>query len=673
MRINKILWVLFFCTCLFACEKDPGFQKEETEVVFEEYEFIPGFTYVQIKCALYSNISLEKMIVEYSTDQKLSHPLSVEMKKIEDSKSGQQTNEKYTYTVQINDLLENTTYYCRLKAISGIGTEYVKNGLEFSTMNLEESAVITLDATDITLTSATLNGKIASESSSLTINNFGFYYATNSNLDNAIKKSINNLNNFSLQLTDLLINVKYYFAAYAVIEGKEYLGNIKSFITTNYSKAQVSTGDAKDISYSSATCEMQILDKGNSSLSEVGILYGTNQNLDIDKDTKVKVSTNYYSENTTYHSSLSELLPGTMYYYCAYAINSAGAAVGEVKSFITTSLGEITITTGPAKDISYHSAYLYYSLQTTGQDIREYGIIYDLYENYHGSLIYGEDHLIESRSVSTWIGQDKTYNNQYFYISDLTTGSHYVYCAFIKYIDKYGAENIEYGSILDFETSSYEVPTVTTGNATHIYTTTAQVSLTAASNGSAIIDRGFFITHDSRAEYYSEGDDIENNDIWGIWTKKSIGKSGVSTTLTNLEDGITYYYIAYAKNGEGIGYGKIKSFTTKELKMPTVYTDLGYNYSTSAQLIGNTDGGGEKGVTVGFVYSATTTDPTIGNGTKIVCSTSFSETDSNYGEFKKVISYSSSTFSKGTIYYFKAFCTNSLGTTYGDVETFEFE
>lgn len=669
MKKSNFLLMLLSCLFLYSCNDDPVFEEENLVIELREHAFIPGYTDVDVSCIVYSNVSLRSVIMEYSTDKQLSRPFSVALDESGLISDYLQEGEKY-YNKNIAGLENNTVYYCRIKIRSSTGYEY-KEDFEFTTQNLSGSGVITKEATDITLTSASLNGEIASKSSNLTIGEKGFYYSINSNLNEATKVKVNsNQTQFSIQLSDLLPEKKYYFAAYAVIDGNEYKGTVKNFITTSYTKAQVSTGDVTDINYTSATCAMQILDKGNSSVSEVGILYGNSPYLDSDIDTKVEYTTSSYKTYTTYKTDIKNLQEGTTYYYCAYAINSAGIATGEVKSFTTKSIGEIAIITGQAKNISYNHVYLYYSLKTTGQNVIEYGFIYDMDDNYWGTLNYEDEHFIESIKVSTWGGVDKNYSNQYFYINDLAAGTKYVYCAFVKYINNDGSENIIYGAIDDFETLSYDVPTVTTGNATNVYTTTAHLSLTASSNGSTITDRGFYISSNSNAMYYTDEGDFEK--YTSVWTKKSIGKTGVSITLTDLEDGTIYYYVAYATNGEGTGYGSVKSFITNTLTLPEVQTYLDSNSSSSAKLGGYTDCGGEKGVTVGFVYSNTTTNPTLENGKKIVRSTSFSYTDSNYGSFTSTVTYSSSLFSRGVIYYFRAYCTNSKGTTYGGVETFEF-
>lgn len=675
--MKKNLFLAFICSvCLIACEKDPLFNKEEMSVESTAYIDNVSFHSADVYCQIEANLSINKVVVQYGLNSNMKRADEKEMRVTSDypDKAEFDKNVK-VYYCDLTELLSDTVYYCVISAETPVGMiELKKNSLR--TLSLSTTAVTTQDATDITLSSATLHGCIL-QAGDIFVGKRGFYYSTHADMSGRITLNTGSgVGEFQSTITNLEANITYYFSAFAFIDGEEYLGETKSFTTTNYTKAQVTTGGVSEIKYTSAICEMQIIDAGNSKIQEAGIMYGTTSNFTLETGVKVPYSTSSsysYNTNKTYKVTLQNLESDRYYHYCGYATNSAGTTMGEIKSFQTKTTGDLSVTTGGQSSISYKSAYLYYSIKSQGYNVLEHGIIYDTNDNTWLSYDDGSCQIIKS-TTNAGVTTDWTINNKSCYISSLTPGTRYVYKAYaiFKYKNWMGEdeEEIYYGDEDSFETLSYGVPSVTTNAATDIYTSTAKISLTASSNGSTITDRGFYISSDYRAMNYSDPEDFETHS--NIWTKKSIGKSSSSTTLTNLEDGTTYYYVAYATNGEGTGYGNVKSFSTKELKMPKVYTSLESNSSTSAKLGGSTDGGGEKGVTVGFVYSSTTTDPTIGNATKIVVSTSFTETDSNYGWFYKTLTYSSSTFQKNTIYYFKAFCTNSLGTSYGAVMEFEF-
>ncbi|MBR6346487.1 MAG: Ig-like domain-containing protein [Bacteroidales bacterium] len=140
----------------------------------------------------------------------------------------------YSYSVNLTGLEENTTYfYC---SFSNEGDEDNYGEIvefktkEFSTM-LE-----TIDATDITATSATLNGKadlselvfVYSEESI----EYGFLWGKDEDIleHNAQCGTIEEIN-YSFTLTDLSHKTKYWYKSFLQLEDMLYCGAVKSFTT----------------------------------------------------------------------------------------------------------------------------------------------------------------------------------------------------------------------------------------------------------------------------------------------------------------------------------------------------------------------------------------------------------------------------------------------------------
>jgi len=104
-----------------------------------------------------------------------------------------------------------------------------------------------------------------------------------------------------------------------------------------YFRPLVRTGEASAITYSSATLSGIIIDDGNSTISEKGILLSTHplpqlghprtQILPIDENSSV------------FEVTIDQLEPDTTYFYRAYAINGVGTSVGTIESFETSMEG----------------------------------------------------------------------------------------------------------------------------------------------------------------------------------------------------------------------------------------------------------------------------------------------------------------------------------------------
>ena len=135
-----------------------------------------------------------------------------------------------------------------------------------------------------------------------------------------------------------------------------------------------------------------------------------------------------------------------------------------------------------------------------------------------------------------------------------------------------------------------------------------------------------------------------------------------STQLTGLMEGNLYYYQAYAKNGDNVYRGMIRSFTTNvSVVAPTVTTTAATNVESTTATAGGTitNNGGGSISAYGISYS--TTDGFEGaDGTQVTGS------DLNEGAF--VVNLTNLTGK--TTYYARAYATNEAGTAYGDQVSF---
>jgi uncharacterized protein (TIGR02145 family) len=131
--------------------------------------------------------------------------------------------------------------------------------------------------------------------------------------------------------------------------------------------------------------------------------------------------------------------------------------------------------------------------------------------------------------------------------------------------------------------------------------------------------------------------------------------------INNLEENTTYYVRAFATNSAGTAYGNAITFTTSvEIKIPQLTTaaisNLTSNTATSGGTI--TADGGAAITASGICWSKTNNTPTLADSTKAGTTAS--------GSFTYVVN----NLEENTIYYVRAFATNSVGTAYGNTITF---
>ena len=140
------------------------------------------------------------------------------------------------------------------------------------------------------------------------------------------------------------------------------------------------------------------------------------------------------------------------------------------------------------------------------------------------------------------------------------------------------------------------------------------------------------------------------------------GTGTFNTNLTNLLPAKTYYYRAYVliASPSAALYGEVKSFTTPA-SCPSLTTaattSVTYTTATSGGTV-TSDGG--AAVTVrGIVISSTNTTPSLDSGTVF-------RSGAGTGSFSVQLN----SLNPGTLYYVRAFATNSAGTCYGNVVQF---
>jgi len=187
-------------------------------------------------------------------------------------------------------------------------------------------------------------------------------------------------------------------------------------------------------------------------------------------------------------------------------------------------------------------------------------------------------------------------------------------------------------------------------------TTTQASSVTASSvttGGGITEDGGAAVTEKGICWSTSTGPTIANNPI-----KAGNGLGNFTITISVLNPGVTYYVRAYATNSEGTAYGNEVTFTALA-NLPTVSTTAASAITAiSATSGGNVTADGGGAVMARGVCWSTSANPTTAN-------TKTTDTGTS-GIFTSLITG----LTAGTIYYLRAYATNSAGTAYGSQVNF---
>ena len=225
-------------------------------------------------------------------------------------------------------------------------------------------------------------------------------------------------------------------------------------------------------------------------------------------------------------------------------------------------------------------------------------------------------------------------------ISGLLPGTQYYVRAYAT-----NSEGTAYGEEVSFTTTS--APTVQTNNVTNITNNSATCGGNVTDEGSGTVT--------ARGVCWSTSPNPTLD--WNNHTEDGMGTGSFTSNITGLTSGTQYYVRAYATNSEGTAYGEEVSFTTTSA--PTVQTNdvtnITYNSATCGGNVSNTGG---APVTERGICWSTNHNPTINN----------SHTNNGVGTGSYSITMSG--LLSGTLYYVRAYATNSVGTTYGNEVSF---
>ena len=178
----------------------------------------------------------------------------------------------------------------------------------------------------------------------------------------------------------------------------------------------------------------------------------------------------------------------------------------------------------------------------------------------------------------------------------------------------------------------------------------SSITKTTATSGGNITDTGtFWITACGVCWSTSANPTIANSK-----TIDGVTYGEFTSSITGLTSGVTYHVRAYATNNAGTSYGLDKTFSTLGT-LPTVTTAAAATIiTTSATAGGNVTSEGSSSVTFRGICWGRTINPTTADNIT---------TD---GTGAGIFSSSITGLTPGVTYHFRAYATNSVGTTYGD-------
>ena len=291
--------------------------------------------------------------------------------------------------------------------------------------------------------------------------------------------------------------------------------------------AKVGIGSSfSDITETSFSIKGTILSTGGHEISSYGHCWSEHDTPTIENDNKNNFGNS--TEIREFTSNISGLDAGKTYYVRAYAVNNKGTVYSEQRNITMPYIKKPIVKTQGATDIGKDVATMNGNITDNGGDkIIECGFYYGTSENTEIKKSLGDNSLSALKLVLTNLKESTTY-----YYKAYATNS----------------KGTAYGEVMSFKTLSENALTVETKSATDITTKSATLNGTVLDRGSSnITEYGF---------YYGTNENTTN--------KKKLENSmdELKLNLTELAEGTTYYYKAYATNSKGTSYGEVLNFTT---------------------------------------------------------------------------------------------------------------
>ena len=574
-------------------------------------------------------------------------------------------------SASVSSLTQGTRYYFQVKAVNAGGTTYG------SILSFIAGAPIatTTNPTSITSSSAVLNGAVKSQGGT---SNISFCYGTsNSATDGQLttctsaagtpaSTSATGATPSSASVAGLTAGQTYYYQVVGTkVTGGNTLtsfGEILSFIASEPPMA--TTASATSVTSSGANLNGVINSKGASTTATFCYSKSATTMDDLltpciaiptASQSPVSGST---TSNTNVSIAVSDLSPGTTYYFQVIGDNRQGTVSGEVMSFVTAPATPSVVTEQPVVGAS--SATLNGSVIANGASSINtfcYGTsssTSSVSSPSTGNRLTSCQSISASPSPTNGVIETDVASS----VSGLTNGTTYYY-----QVISVNSIGTAYGAVVSFKAGA---PGAVTKSATSIAATTATLNGEVSSNGDTTTVKFCYSSDDTATvegilDACSSSQNASPSSILGS------NSSTVNATYnaTGLTQGTTYYFQVYATNARGTSYGPILSFSPGG---PTTNTVAASSVtSNAARLNGTINPNSVADTTAQFCLgtSAQTTGGSLDS-----CDIFEATPSAPTGSSAVSILTDISGLTPSTRYFFQAIGDNANGTNYGAVFSF---
>ena len=530
-----------------------------------------------------------------------------------------------TFVSTITGLTPSTLYHVRAYATNGVGTAYGAD-ITFTTGPLSAPAVSTDAISNLASTTATSGGNITSDGGAA-VSARGVCWSTSTGPTTASTILADSpgtgTGTFVSNLSGLTAGTTYYLKAYATNSVGTTYGNEVVFTTP--SLPTLTTTAITNLAGTSATSGGNITNNGGTAVTARGVCWSTTAGA-------VLGVGNFTSDGTgngIFVSNITGLTTGVLYYVRAYATNASGTAYGNEISFTPSGPSIPTLTTALLTNPTSTGGTFGGNITSDGGSaVTARGVCWN---QVGGATITG---LKTTDGTGTGVFASN--------VTGLIAGNGYFIRAYATNSigTAYGQEEyyVPVGlPVLTTLSLSYTAPATTA---------LSGVNVTNASGGTLSAIGIVWGTTSGPTILSHLG--ITSENLANGWYAQS--------TITGIQQNVTYYVRAYATNEIGTSYGPEISFTPGVLAAPSVQTDAIINKIGALAEGGGTiltDNGDP--ITASGICWGTSANPSL------LSNLGFTNEAAVSGQYFSNLSG----LNVGTTYHVRAYATNATGTGYG--------
>ena len=314
------LLILAAMLAFVGCGKKPQEVNVELVTVENEVKTI-GSTQAYFECEFEYLNEITKALLVYCEDDQLKYAQTSKLELV---------NGKWV--TQMNYLEKKTKYYYRYEFYNGYNLMWTEIFNFTTTDQQDKPTVETVEATNVTMSTATVEGNVTNDGGSA-VTERGICYSIyeNPTLSDSVRLAGTGIGRYYCEMTNLTNATTYYIRAFATNSEGTSFGDVITIRTVEHPMlATVTTDEVSDITINTAVCGGNVLNDGFAEVTERGICYATHQEPTV-FDYKVAGGAGL----GLFQCRMSGLEMLTTYYVRAYAKNSEGYAYGNEVYFVT--------------------------------------------------------------------------------------------------------------------------------------------------------------------------------------------------------------------------------------------------------------------------------------------------------------------------------------------------